>query len=67
MGRHLRDCRLGASLTQAQLAELLGLPSGASTVSHWESGDWSPTLDMAAAIREVLPAFDPLGVVQAAG
>lgn len=37
-GKQLKHLREAASLTQVELARLCGFRSGASLISHWESG-----------------------------
>ena len=51
LGEKIRVARLSRSLTQAQLAESIGVKS--STVGMWENGKREPNLDMMEALADV--------------
>lgn len=61
VGARIRTARENANLTQAQLAELLGVEQ--PTVSRWERDDYQPSLrwlaEIARATETPLPWFLP--------
>ncbi|MBO4365885.1 MAG: helix-turn-helix transcriptional regulator [Eggerthellaceae bacterium] len=50
IGQNIQTSRMTAKLTQAQLAEAVGVSR--QTVAKWEAGETSPDLEHAAARQE---------------
>lgn len=54
LGRNIRDARLGEGMTQAQLAQRLGMTT--TCLSYYETGRRRPSIRTLAMISEVLYA-----------
>lgn len=49
--KQVKDCRTELGLTQAQLAEKLGV--SARTIRRWEAGTWKPPNFLSAVLEEL--------------
>ena len=66
IGQNIQSTRMAAKLTQAQLAEAVGVSR--QTVAKWEAGETSPDLEHAAALAYVLgTTIDALATLDSRG